>query len=486
MIFPCQSWDRQVHEGECADSISSGNRIQPSSFAAYARTGPTPFLNVIDLDLSSTLVTWTDLEAILPAFSELTKLSLASNSLGGITESPTWYQKLHIKSLYLSSNNITSLSDIRLLQLSDESRGLQFLSLRSNPLTTITTLTSNSPSSQLTLNSLHHLDLARTLLSSFTTLNPLPTIAPHLTSLITTNSPVTSLPDARLETIARIGSLKELNFSPVGEKDRMNAEIWYLNRIANSSDAVSRAKQSEEGFRRWIEEEHPRFWRLCEVYGEPEGLAAVRASKGNGNGGGMVVVGEGEGEKKMAGGMKKGTLGARLVTMTFFVSSDRSSGNPRTNPSGHPSADSVTENEQQPITLKLPPSISITALKALIIPSFFPPSSTSSSSKTWINPFRYRLIWETGEYDPPGHHASTMQDGGDWSDDDEDKDEDKDEDEDSENVDGVDEGSQRKEKEKKKRKEDWVQREVELSDGAKDVGYWIEAGGKARVRIERK
>ena len=417
------------------------------------------------------LVTWTDLEALLPAFPELAKLSLASNSLGEIDNSPTWFQTLHVKTIDLSSNNITSLSDLRFLKANDDSHGLQSLSLRSNPLTTITTISTPDSSSPLeTFHILHHLDLAQTLLPSFATLNPLSSIAPHLSSLITTNSPLASLPDARLETIARIGSLKQLNFSPVGEKDRMNAEIWYLSRIASSSDAISRAKQDEEEeFRRWVGENHPRYWKLCEVYGEPEGLAAARASGGKEDGDGIAA--EGAGQREMAGPMKKGTLGARLVTMTFISSMPSSVVTQRENPSSAFSADSMV-NEQPMITIKVPPSISITALKARVIPVFFP----SSPSKAWINPFKYRLVWETGEYDPPGYRAPTMQNGGDWSD--------EDENEDLDEGDGADDEDQRKKM--KKRKEDWVQREVELTDGAKDVGYWIKAGGEARVRVDER
>ena len=71
-----------------------------------------------------------------------------------------------------------------------------------------------------------------------------------------------------------------------------------------------------------------------------------------------------------------------------------------------------------------------------------------------------RLMWETGEWDPVA--------GGDDSEESEDE---------GEEADGG--GEDRKEKGKGR----WVQREEELVDGMKDVGFWIE-GREARVRVE--
>ena len=71
-----------------------------------------------------------------------------------------------------------------------------------------------------------------------------------------------------------------------------------------------------------------------------------------------------------------------------------------------------------------------------------------------------------------------MRDGGGWSDESED-------DEDDEGPDAWRATAGKKAREKKNR-DDWVQREVELSDGVKEVGYWIAAGAAARVRVEAR
>lgn len=249
----------------------------------------------------------------------------------------------------------------------------------------------------------------------------------------------------------------------------MNAEIWYLNRIGGSEEATRHAKEGEEQFRRWMNGEHPRYWTLCETYGEPETLAITRAS------GGVEAVATSVGRTVVESGLNPRSLAARLITMTFvsFI--------PRSEPQRtfRTPSEANEIKEQRILTLRIPPSTSITALKSLIIPAFIP-----RSPQSWPNPFDYRLVWETGEYDPPGHHASTMPDGGDWSDEDEDEDEDEETRRESEAT--QQESGLARYAIPTKRTEDWVQREVELNDGARDVGYWISAGGEARVRVTLK
>ncbi len=70
-------------------------------------------------------------------------------------------------------------------------------------------------------------------------------------------------------------------------------------------------------------------------------------------------------------------------------------------------------------------------------------------------PLQLRLVWETGEWDPV---AATEQ--RDWDSSDEEIE-----------IDG------------RKDRSDWLQREVELKDGTREVGYWVE-GREATVRVE--
>lgn len=64
-------------------------------------------------------------------------------------------------------------------------------------------------------------------------------------------------------TLARLGSLKTLNYSPITPKERLNAESYYLSLIVKE---VSFAPEKEEAA---ILASHPRYKWLCEEYGEP-------------------------------------------------------------------------------------------------------------------------------------------------------------------------------------------------------------------------
>lgn len=83
-----------------------------------------------------------------------------------------------------------------------------------------------------------------------------------------------------------------------------------------------------------------------------------------------------------------------------------------------------------------------------------------------------KLVWETGEWDPIA--------GADDSDDDSDLEQDVESEKGEREAEGREE-----EKKKEKDKTRWVQREEELVDGTKNVGFWIE-GREARVRIEMR
>ena len=73
-----------------------------------------------------------------------------------------------------------------------------------------------------------------------------------------------------------------------------------------------------------------------------------------------------------------------------------------------------------------------------------------------------RLIWETDEFDPVGGEEE-----GEWS----------------VSEDESDEEERVRKKKVKEDKSKWVRREMELTDGTREVGFWVE-GPKARVRLE--
>lgn len=89
-------------------------------------------------------------------------------------------------------------------------------------------------------------------------------------------------------TIARLGCLKTLNYSTINEKERLNAESYYLSLIAKEV-AYAPEKDTEA-----ILKSHPRYKWLCEEYGEP-------------------VV------KRTDGAVNPNSLAARLVRLKLYM-----------------------------------------------------------------------------------------------------------------------------------------------------------------------
>lgn len=249
-----------------------------------------------------------------------------------------------------------------------------------------------------------HLNLARTLLPSPSSLSSIPNSFPRLSSLVTTDTPLYSLPSASLLTLARLPALKFLNFSDATAEERQNAELYYLSRIACELAAVGSSERE-----RWrLLEEHPRYAELCEIYGEP-------------------VVPRDEG-----GDTAAGKLEAAIVEFTFYMIDKEGK---------------VMAEKKKDV----PRSVDVYRLKGIVGLLF------------GIRPLGCRLIWETEEWDP----VKGEEEG--WS---------CSEDEDDDEI-GIGKDKAIAESENGK----LVRREMELEDGTKDVGFWVD-GRKARVRVE--
>jgi hypothetical protein len=115
-------------------------------------------------------------------------------------------------------------------------------------------------------------------------------------------------------------------------------------------------------------------------------------------------------------------------------------------------------------TFHLPPSppfSSNTITKSKLVPKGFDVYTLKSivGRMFELKPMKLKLTWETGEWDPVGGY----------------EDDDDDESEDDENHDkGIGENRSRG---------NWVKREVELVDGTRELGFWID-GMDAKVRVE--
>ncbi|KAI9844405.1 MAG: hypothetical protein M1837_005606 [Sclerophora amabilis] len=123
------------------------------------------------------------------------------------------------------------------------------------------------------------------------------------------------------------------------------------------------------------------------------------------------------------------SLEARLINFTFYLAS--------TSPSSTEAEEIISKAK------RIPKGFDIYRLKGIVGRLF------------GLRPLRTRLIWETGEWDPIAGYEEAM-------------------DSDDSDTEGAREW---------KSNDKWVKREVELEDGTREVGFWVE-GSEAKVRVE--
>ena len=251
-------------------------------------------------------------------------------------------------------------------------------------------------------------------------------------ALLTNHTPLATYPSASLHTIARVATLTELNYSQITPPERQNAELYYLSQVSKQLAAAT-----DDADEREILEANPRWKDLCEIHGEP---TITRKT-----------------DTEAAG---VGTLAARVTEFTFHISKEdlQTARKHAQSVEGHADEKTVTEDPSHdpPIIEKkklIPRTVDVYRLKGIVGQLFN------------IRPMSVKLIWETEEWDPVGGG-----DGG-WSVSEDDSDDD-------------DGESKSARTERKKREEGaWERREMELVDGTREVGFFVE-GKSARVRVE--
>lgn len=365
----------------------------------------------------------------------LTALYLQYNALSTI---PLPLQTPNLSTLVLNSNNFTSFSALQPLTCLPS---LAVLSLRSNQ---ITSLTSDPSEPAPIFHSLIVLDLSDNLITSFYFIANLPPLFPNLSSLRISQNPVfaaLTTEESFILTLARIGSLQHLNFSTITPDERTNAELYYLGRISKELSAAPVEREAD------IIANHPRYDDLCALYGPPE---IERETGANDN-------------------IPENTLAARLTDITFYRPAN-SAGYPHVTSFFTPTAESLATDTIIEKAQRIPRTVTPYQLKSIVGRLFALP------------PAHLRLVWETEEWDPVGRTLG-VDDEERWS-----VSSDDEEGEGEGPVVGqggsVQTGRTEVEKEAMEReKGKWVQREVELVDGTRQVGFWIE-GKSARVRVE--
>lgn len=235
------------------------------------------FTRITSLKLEDTLLPWADIARLTHLFPSLTTFSASSNlytALTPHTPNPT------INDLTLEDNHITSLSSIECLS---KLPNLKRLILKSNKVSEIASVGASAP---LFPKTVREVDLSFNEITTWSFIEKLIHVFPGLQSLRVSHNPLyqsLQAPDGRsltaddgyMLTLARLGQLKTLNHSPITEKERLNAESYYLSMIAKELQFAS------ENLREEILKSHPRYEWLCEEYGEPDIQCSANAVNPN-------------------------------------------------------------------------------------------------------------------------------------------------------------------------------------------------------------
>ncbi|TKA82906.1 hypothetical protein B0A55_01163 [Friedmanniomyces simplex] len=260
-----------------------------------------------------------------------------------------------LKTLDLSNNDYTALADLSSVACSS----VETLVLKNCTIATIV----NTASTNLrpVFRSVQELDVRHNKVAVWNFFDQLPASFPSIKHLRTTGNPLYSnlrshdgkalaAEDGYMLTIARLPSLETLNYSKITDKDRLNADTYYLGLIAAEISAASTDVGAAD-----VRERHPRFGALCEKYGEPTiTRKTIRAD----------------------GEIDPDSLAARLVRVMF-------------------SSGTLVWTEE------LPKSLSIYALLGNV------------SKKLGVLPLRLRLVLETDERDPVSSGPAAYE-GPDW------------------------------------------------------------------------
>ncbi|TKA25763.1 hypothetical protein B0A50_05860 [Salinomyces thailandicus] len=212
-----------------------------------------------------------------------------------------------MKTLDLSGNFFQKLTDIGCLAGSK----VETLILKNCHINSVYT---NVQTAQNVLSGILELDVRGNTIDSWSFINDLAATMPNLQHLRTANNPLyanlrsaegklLTPEDGYMLTLARLPTLQTLNYSKITDKERLNAETYYLNQIALE---LSLTTSPDE--RKGVKARHPRWQALCEEYGEPAFLSTTTSKPLTPNDDDISRP-------------DPNTLAARMVTLHFRVGS---------------------------------------------------------------------------------------------------------------------------------------------------------------------
>ncbi|KAF2199052.1 RNI-like protein [Delitschia confertaspora ATCC 74209] len=362
-----EEWREIASICEQLDRLTSlrvdGNRFRDTYITEAERPRcQSAFSGIKSLKLENTLLPWEDMTNITHLFPSLTTFVASSNFFSTLTP---YSLPTTITDLTLEDNTFTSLSSLEPLTTLPN---LRRLILKQNKITDITAHGSPTPVFSSTLT---EVDLSWNEISTWTFINSLPHVFPGLTSIRVSHNPlyqslqapdgkVLTAEDGYMLTVARLGQVKTLNYSPITAKERLNAESYYLSLIARELSF------SSEDLSVQILASHPRYKELCEEYGEP-------------------VV------KRSDNAINPNSLAARLVRLSVYLGES----------ARHILRPTAETRKDGPVELEVPMSFTAYTLYGMVAKIF------------GLKPLKMKLVLETGDWMSAERRVDSVEDG-DW------------------------------------------------------------------------
>ncbi|KAF2002831.1 hypothetical protein P154DRAFT_520600 [Amniculicola lignicola CBS 123094] len=369
-----EEWREVASICEQLDKLKSlrvdGNRFRDTSVTDCEKERCLKsFGHIKTLRLEDNLLSWEKLANITNLFPQLTTFFASSNNYRSLT---SHFLPHAITNLSFEDNLFHSIADVAPLT---KLPNLQRLVLKSNEIHEINPYNSSHLVFSPTLTDV---DFSFNEISTWPFIDELEHVFPGLTSLRVSHNPLynslqaadgraLTAEDGYMLTLARLGNLKTLNYSPITEKERLNAESYYLSLIARELTF------SPERLQEQIIASHPRYAWLCSEYGEPHIQRSANAVNPN-------------------------SLAARLIKFTFYL----------TDSTKVILSQSAVGTPKDKFEAEIPMSFSVYSLLGIVGKSF------------GIPPMKCKLIWETGDWMPVARSGEAIQD---WDYDSDDEDE---------------------------------------------------------------
>lgn len=316
--------------------------------------------------------------------SGLTGIRLSGNALESLSFPTDVLRPLlkNVKTLGLERNNFRNLDCLQ--DISRTFPSLENLSLQANEVSeTGHFVRENFPQ-------INALNLADNDISSYTFFNAIPGLFSNLSSLQVTNNPLflqetLNTPDSARAldksfylTLARVPTLQTLNYTKITSRDRQEGELYYLSIAEKELKGLLASNNNAEDLSTQVRDLHPLYPALARKYERQSILDDLTSTDDNG----LSANGAHSFLTPTQPTYPAGSLGARLVHATFYLSQ----------PGDRASSDGQPRRQPIRITITLPSSLPVKQVMAIV--------SRHPTFRPRLQPLQFDLIFESTEFDP--------------------------------------------------------------------------------------